>query len=151
VSFLDEKGQPGIVERAFVLPPHSRIGPIMPDERQAIIRGSLVFGHYEQAVDRESAYEMLKARAEREAAAQAPAQSPSQPYSYPPPPGPQPGQARAPRPYYPDQSQAPRRPAGRPRDTLMEAMAKSAARSVGSQLGRSILRGVLGSILGGRR
>ena len=130
VSFLDEKGQPGIVERAFVLPPHSRIGPITPPERQDIIQGSLVFGHYEKAIDRESAYEMLKARAEREAAVQ-------------------PGQARAPRPY-PDYPQAPRRPAGRPRDTLMEAMAKSAARSVGSQLGRSILRGVLGSILGGR-
>ncbi len=77
VSFLDEKGQPGIVERAFVLPPHSRIGPIMPDERQAVIRGSLVYGHYEQAVDRESAYEMLKARAEREAAARGPGSSPA--------------------------------------------------------------------------
>ena len=151
VSFLDEKGQPGIVERAFVMPPHSRIGPVMPDERQAVIRGSLVYGHYEQAVDRESAYEMLKARAERDAAAEVQAQTQPSPYSYPPPPGPQPGQPRAPRPYYPDQPQAPRRPAGRSRDTLMEAMAKSAARSVGSQLGRSILRGVLGSILGGRR
>ena len=151
LSFLDEKGQPGIVERAFVMPPHSRIGPVMPDERQAVIRGSLVYGHYEQAVDRESAYEMLKARAERDAAAEVQAQTQPSPYSYPPPPGPQPGQPRAPRPYYPDQPQAPRRPAGRSRDTLMEAMAKSAARSVGSQLGRSILRGVLGSILGGRR
>ncbi|MCJ7487880.1 MAG: DUF853 domain-containing protein [Candidatus Aminicenantes bacterium] len=150
VSFLDEKGQPGIVERAFVLPPHSRIGSIMPDERQAVIRGSLVYGHYEQAVDRESAYEMLKARAEREAAAQAQAQAQPPSYGYPPPTGTQPGQARAPRPY-PNQPQASRRPAGRPKDTLMEAMAKSAARSVGSQLGRSILRGVLGSILGGRR
>jgi DNA helicase HerA-like ATPase len=151
VSFLDEKGQPGIVERAFVLPPHSRIGPITPPERQDIIRGSLVFGHYEKVIDRESAYEMLKARAEREAATQAQAQAQVQPspYGYPLPPGPQPGQGRAPR--HPDHPQAPRRPAGRSGDTLMEAMAKSAARSVGSQLGRSILRGVLGSILGGRR
>ncbi len=140
VSFLDEKGQPGIVERAFVLPPHSRIGSIMPEERQAIIRGSLVYGHYEKAVDRESAYEMLKARAEREAAAQAQTQAQPPPYGYP----------QAPRPY-PDYPQAPRRPAGRSRDTLIEAMAKSAARSVGSNLGRSILRGVLGSILGGGR
>ncbi|OGD25734.1 MAG: ATP-binding protein [Candidatus Aminicenantes bacterium RBG_19FT_COMBO_65_30] len=145
VSFLDEKGQPGIVERAYVLPPHSRIGPITPPERQAVIQGSLVFGHYEKAVDRESAYEMLKARVEREAAAQA---QPS-PYGYPPPPGPQPGRTRAPR-TYPDYPQAPRRPAGRSRDTLIEAMAKSAARSVGSNLGRSILRGVLGSILRGK-
>jgi len=146
VSFLDEKGQPGIVERAFVLPPHSRIGPVTPPERQAIIQGSLIFGHYEKAVDRESAYEMLKARAEREAAAQVQqAQPQPAPYGYPYPQAPQPG----PRPY--EFPQAPRRPAGRPKDTLLESIAKSAARSAGSQLGRSILRGVLGSILGGRR
>jgi len=151
VSLLDEKGYPGVVERAFVLPPWSRIGPITPTERQETVRGSLIFGHYEKAVDRESAYEMLKARAERAAAeAQAQAQVPQAPYGYPYPQAPRSGQDRAPRPY-PDYPQAPRRPAGRSRDTLMEAMAKSAARSVGSQLGRSILRGVLGSILGGRR
>jgi DNA double-strand break repair helicase HerA and related ATPase len=155
VSFLDEKGQPGIVERAYVLPPHGRIGPVTPPERQAIIQGSLIFGHYERAVDRESAYEMLKARAEREEAERAQAQAEAQaarqaPYGYPYPQAPRSGQGRAPRPY-PDYPQAPKRPAGRSRDTLMEAMAKSAARSVGSQLGRSILRGVLGSVLGGRR
>ncbi|MGZ5439468.1 MAG: helicase HerA-like domain-containing protein [Candidatus Aminicenantales bacterium] len=148
VSFLDEKGQPGIVERAYVLPPHSRIGPIMPAERQAIIHGSVLFGHYEKSVDRESAYEMLKARAEKAAAAaqaqaQAQAEARQAPYQYPPPSG----QGRS---QYP-QPQAPRRPAGRQRDTLIEAMAKSAARSVGSNLGRQILRGVLGSIFGGKR
>jgi len=145
VSFLDEKGQPGIVERAFVLPPWSRIGSVTPAERQAIIQGSVLFGHYEKLVDRDSAYEMLKARAEKAAAesqaqAQAEAQARQAPYGYPPP-----GQGRSP---YP---QEPRRPAGRSRDTLIEAMAKSAARSVGSSLGRQILRGVLGSILGGSR
>ena len=146
VSFLDEKGQPGIVERAYVLPPHSRIGPIMPPERQAIIQSSVIFGHYEKTVDRESAYEMLKERAEKAAAeaqaqAQAQAEARQSPYQYPPPSG----RERSP---YP---QAPRRPAGRSRDTLIEAMAKSAARSVGSNLGRQILRGVLGSIFGGKR
>jgi DNA helicase HerA-like ATPase len=152
VSFLDERGQPGIVERAVVLPPHGRIGSIAPPERQAVVQGSLVFGHYERAVDRESAYELLKARARQaEVAAQAQAQAQAEaeaqarrtPYGYPPPPG------RSPRPH-PDYPAAPRRPAGRSRDTLMEAMAKSAARSVGSSLGRQILRGVLGSILGGK-
>ncbi|MDH4196728.1 MAG: DUF853 domain-containing protein [Candidatus Aminicenantes bacterium] len=148
VSFLDEKGYPGVVERAFVLPPRSRIGTIMSPERQAVIRGSLVFGHYEKAVDRESAYEMLKERAQREAAQAPPVEVPGRaPYGYPQ--APQPGPARAPR--YPGYPQAPRRAPGRPKDTLIEAMAKSAARSVGSNLGRSILRGVLGSILGGRR
>ena len=63
VSFLDEKGRPNIVERAYVLPPASRIGPITPEERQAIIAASPVAGTYEKAVDRESAYEKLKGRA----------------------------------------------------------------------------------------
>ena len=62
VSLLDEKGRPSMVERAFVLPPHSRIGPITTDERAATIKRSLVAGAYEQLVDRESAYEVLKAR-----------------------------------------------------------------------------------------
>jgi DNA helicase HerA-like ATPase len=140
VSFLDEKGQPSVVERAFILPPGSRIGPITPEARQEVIRQSLVYGHYERTIDRDSAYEMLKNRAEsaarqaeEDAARRRTFDVPQQPYP-------------APDPY----RQAPRRPAGR-RDTLLEAMAKSAARSVGSQMGRQILRGVLGSIFGGGR
>jgi DNA helicase HerA-like ATPase len=144
ISFLDEKGQPGIVERAFVLPPCGQIGPVDDNIRHQIITRSTVYGHYERLIDRDSAYEMLKARAEeaarkREEEAQAsrmPSRFPS-PGSYPPP-------------HYPGPRE-PRRPVGRPRDTLLESMAKSAARSVGSQLGRQILRGVLGSILGGGR
>ena len=134
ISFLDEKGMPGVVERAFVLPPRSQIGPIPPPVRQQIIQGSVLFGHYERTIDRESAYEILKARAQGRMpdAASQPAGAPA-PYTYPAPP------------------EAPRRPAGRQRETILESMAKSAARSAASQLGRSILRGVLGSILGGRR
>src|SRR5881227_2945906 len=64
ISFLDEKGRPNVVERAYVLPPASRIGPISPDERRAVIAASPVKGVYEQAVDRESAYDKLKGRAE---------------------------------------------------------------------------------------
>jgi DNA helicase HerA-like ATPase len=134
VSFLDEKGMPGVVERAFVLPPKSQIGPIAPPTRQQIVQQSVLFGHYERLVDRESAYEILKARA----------QTRMQEEPQPGLPGPSPYPGEYPR-------QAPRRPAGRPRDSFLEAMAKSAARSAGSQLGRSILRGVLGSIFGGRR
>jgi DNA helicase HerA-like ATPase len=59
VSFLDDKGQPSIVERAFVLPPRSQIGPITPQQRQQITQSSLLFGHYEKTLDRESAYEAL--------------------------------------------------------------------------------------------
>ena len=64
ISTLDEKGSPGVVERAFVCPPHGQIGPISPDQRKQIIDGSLIAGHYEKMVDRESAYEKLKGRAD---------------------------------------------------------------------------------------
>ena len=65
ISFLDKDERPNIVERALVRPPFSRIGPVTPDERAAVIGGSPVRGRYEKAVDRESAYELLKNRAER--------------------------------------------------------------------------------------
>jgi hypothetical protein len=62
VSFLDEKGIPGMVERAMIMPPHSQIGPITPEQRAAIIKSSVVAGVYETVVDRESAYERLKGK-----------------------------------------------------------------------------------------
>lgn len=62
VSFLDEKGAPQPVERAFVLPPEGQIGPITADERKAMIEGSLLYRHYGEAIDRESAYEILMDR-----------------------------------------------------------------------------------------
>ena len=64
VSFLDEKGRPKIVERALIRPPFSRMGPVTTQERTLVINNSLVVGVYEKAVDRESAYELLKKRAE---------------------------------------------------------------------------------------
>jgi DNA helicase HerA-like ATPase len=62
VSFLDEKGRPNIVDRALIYPPQSQLPPLTPAEREGIIKQSSIFGHYEKVVDRESAYEMLKAR-----------------------------------------------------------------------------------------
>ena len=62
VSFLDEKGRPNIVERALIYPPHSQLPPLAPSDRDAVIKQSTIYGHYEKAVDRESAYEMLKSR-----------------------------------------------------------------------------------------
>jgi len=59
VSFLDEKGAPQPVERAFILPPEGQIGPITPEERKAMVTGSLLYRHYAQTIDRESAYEIL--------------------------------------------------------------------------------------------
>ena len=139
VSFLDAKGRPGVVERAFIVPPQGQIGPITDAQRRRIIQTSLVAGVYDKAVDRESAYEKLKARAE-EAAQAAAAEA----------------QAKA------DAKTA--RQAGSNgggtlgsvlggsgrREGAVEALAKSAARAIGSQVGRSIIRGVLGSIFGKR-
>jgi len=68
VSLLDEKGRPSITERVFVLPPGSQIGPITPEQRQALIKNSLVAGVYEKTVDRESAFERLKGRVDSKAA-----------------------------------------------------------------------------------
>ena len=143
VSLLDEKGRPTIVERAFILPPGSRIGPASDAERDGLIKSSLIYGHYEKIVDRESAYEKLIAKTNARQG-ESPATT-------------TPGQVGAP----PAQaggglfgalgdllggSTGPR---GAHHDGLLESAAKSAARAVGSQVGREIIRGVLGSILGG--
>ncbi|HEY3291205.1 MAG TPA: helicase HerA-like domain-containing protein, partial [Anaerolineae bacterium] len=69
LSFLDEKGMPTVVERAFVVPPGSQIGPITPAQRDQLIKASLLYGHYEKAIDRESAYELLVKKAKDNAAA----------------------------------------------------------------------------------
>jgi DNA helicase HerA-like ATPase len=130
VSLLDEKGRPGVTERAFVVPPGSQLGPISEAERAAALAASPVAGHYEKAVDRDSAYEMLKARTEQAAAQSKPAAQSGNPLS--------------------DMvfgKTGPR--GGRQSQGMLEAMTKSAARSIGSELGRQVLRGVLGSILGG--
>jgi DNA helicase HerA-like ATPase len=65
VSLLDEKGRPNVTERAFIVPPASQLGPVTPEQRKKIIASSTVYGHYEQTVDRESAFEKLKARVEK--------------------------------------------------------------------------------------
>jgi DNA helicase HerA-like ATPase len=64
VSLLDEKGRPAIVERAFIVPPASQVGPISADERAQMLRSSALLSKYEKSIDRESAHEKLTARAE---------------------------------------------------------------------------------------
>jgi DNA helicase HerA-like ATPase len=143
VSFLDDKGRPSIVERAFVLPPHSRIGPATPAERAAVIKNSLVAGVYETLADRESAYEVLKARREQAAAA-----APTAPASQRSPgPAPTSGGGSV----FGDVLGGVLGGGSSRRQSAGEAMVKSAARAIGSGVGREILRGVLGSILGGSR
>jgi hypothetical protein len=65
VSMQDEKGAPTVVERAWVMPPRSSLTPLSPEDMTAVVRGSVLYGTYEKTVDRESAYEKLKARAEQ--------------------------------------------------------------------------------------
>jgi DNA helicase HerA-like ATPase len=131
VSFLDQKGMPEPVERALVRPPNSRIGAVTSQERQQIIQQSVLHGVYERQVDRESAYEMLKNRAETTAQAQEKEAQQKEPQQKSSP------------------ATAPARRPGRQPDSLLEAMTKSAVRAAGSQIGRQILRGLMGSILGG--
>ena len=64
LSVLEADGSPSMVQRAFVVPPHGHIGAIAPEQRQQVMAASLVAGHYEQLIDRESAEEVLLARAQ---------------------------------------------------------------------------------------
>jgi DNA helicase HerA-like ATPase len=138
VSLLDAKGTPTIVERAFIVPPQAQIGPITEAERAAIIKSSLLAGHYEQVIDRESAYEKLKGRAADKQASAAPAK----------------------------QSEAASGGGlggmlggifgggDNRRQSAGEALVKSVVRTVGAELGRQLVRGVMGSLMGsssGRR
>jgi len=132
ISLLDEKGRPTPVERAFVCPPASRLGPATDDERQQTIRSSLLYGHYEKQVDRESAYEQLKSRA-AQTATEAPPAEEGKGFDW----GGMLGGSTGPR--------------GGHREGVIEAAAKNAARAIGSELGRQIIRGVLGSLLGGSK
>lgn len=137
ISFLDEKGRPGIVERAMVIAPGSRMGPVTRDERNGLINHSPLYGKYDEPLDRESAFERL--RKEVQTASE---------------------QAKAP-PAQGDKvtvdnsvlnglkeilfgSTGPR---GGKRDGVVQTMAKSATRQITHQ----IIRGMLGSLLGGRK
>jgi hypothetical protein len=121
VSVLNSKGQPTPVQRVLISPPESRIGPMSRAERVEHLSRSPMRERYQQAVDRESAYELLKSRAGKIAIEEE-----------------QKSQHKASR-------------GGRPRQTPTEALISSAARSIGSQLGRQLARGLLGSLLGNKR
>ncbi len=145
VSLLDEKGAPTVVSRTLIRPPASQLGPASDAERQVVMAASPVRGVYDTAVDRESAHEMLAARAEAADKSQAPARDPrldrlDDAYEKQP-------RARAPRPRAEPRAPAPRRSN---RQSTAEAFTKSVARSVGSSVGRAIFRGILGGLTRGR-
>jgi len=122
VSVLHKDGSPAPVERIFIRPPESQLGPVTPEQRDELIRRSPFSGRYEQEIDRESAYELLKIKTERQAEIADEEQKIKQ-----------------------------QKPKSSSRQSAGEALLKSAARAVGSTVGRQIIRGIMGSLLGGRR
>jgi hypothetical protein len=156
VSCLDAKGIPTMVERAWIMPPGTRIGAITDAERRSVMQSSPVAGRYDQPIDRESAYETLKSRTASRSAAPSPAQHPGTAPTAQVPgagtPTPSAGGTLA------EVGGAlsgmlfgTTGPRGAHHEGMLESAAKSAARSMGSGLGRQILRGVLGSMMGGKR
>jgi DNA helicase HerA-like ATPase len=164
VSFLEGNGTPSMVERALIAPPAARIGPVTPAERKAVVAKSPIRGKYDQAVDPDSAYEMLQRRL------QEPAETPEAA----PAPGPwgngrPASRGRAPAPEAPPQQTGGGwgdvlggilgggAPSGRGRsrmstgEVVVKQVARSVASQVGNQIGKAIIRGVFGSLTGGRR
>jgi DNA helicase HerA-like ATPase len=122
-----------------VVPPGSQLGPISADERRKAIAASSVAGFYEKAVDRESAYEKLRGRAEAKQPDASSGPTAAAPESRP---------ASS---VLSDVLFGRTGPRGGQHDGLAQTLAKSVVRTMGSSVGREIVRGVLGSILGKRR
>ncbi|MGZ0019301.1 helicase HerA-like domain-containing protein [Nitrosomonas sp. wSCUT-2] len=141
VSFLDADGTPGITQRAFILLPASQTGPISTQERQQLMQSSLVAGIYDQAVDRESAYEILQARAGVESTRDGSSKTTD----------PANAASTGILANLGDLLLGSTGKRGGRREGMIDAFAKSAARSVGSSIAREITRGLLGSLLGRKR
>lgn len=147
LSMLDQSGSPAVVERGKIVPPRSQIGAITPEQRKEVIANSLLFGHYDKAVDRESAFEKLQQRAnEKMADAQSAVPAPN---AAVPPAAEETilnkvtreaGSVFAPR----------IGPRGGVYQSEASKIAQSALRAASSQLGRQVMRGILGSLLGAR-
>jgi len=131
VSLLDEKGIPGIVERAKIVPPQSRVGPLLPEERNNIIRSSVIYGVYEKLVDRESAFEILQKKFAEEDAVEKAAEEQAEMIKQ------QKQQRSAPAEY------------GGMIGDLAKYAGRSLSRQVGSEIGRKLVRGLFGSLLAG--
>jgi DNA helicase HerA-like ATPase len=120
VSVLQDGGVPSVVDRTLLSPPASHMGAITVGERRAAINGSPLAGRYDKAIDRESAHELLRARAEK-SAKQAEERDAG------------------------DGGSVAKKPSAG-RQSIGEAFIKSIARTVGSQIGRQLMRGILGSL-----
>ncbi|MFS4437750.1 helicase HerA-like domain-containing protein [Paracoccaceae bacterium GXU_MW_L88] len=143
VSTLANKGVPSVVQRTLIRPPSSQLGPITAEERKAFIANSPMFGAYEEPLDRESAYEILTARADEAAKEAAEAEAAEEKAE----------EFKRARRYQIDWDMpAAEKPKSRSRrsDTATEAFAKSMMRSLGTKTGTAIVRGVMGSLFKGR-
>lgn len=151
VSFLDGQGAPTPVERALVVPPESRVGPITAEERSALRQASVLHDHYREAQDRESAYELLRQRAaeaeaaaeaakrEAEAAKQAAAAAKQEASE----------QLKLERAQEREAARA-AATAAREKERMLLSLAGEAGNLLGGRTGRSIARGLMGGILGRR-
>ncbi|VXC92402.1 conserved hypothetical protein [Pseudomonas sp. 8Z] len=127
VGTLEEKGTPAMVQRVAVAPPQSRIGPLSDAERAVLVRQSPLQGRYDKPIDRESAYELLTARAEKSAAGAVERADQS---------AAEPGLGQM---------------AGEFLGGIAGQALKSAVRQAANQLGRQLVRGLMGSLLGSKR
>lgn len=123
VSVLTEDGSPTQVERILIRPPSSQIGPITTEQREDLLKRSPFHGRYDEEVDRDSAYEMLKQKTEQQRQEELEEK---------------------------EAKQEKKTSGGRQRQTVTEALLKNAARSIGTTVGRQIVRGIMGSLLGRR-
>ena len=143
VSFLDEKGRPSVTQRVYVIPPGSQIGPISDAHRADLIKTSLVAGTYEQAVDRESAYEILAQRGAQ--AVPATAGAPGAPGATP---AAESGGFLGEALQWGKEAMFGRTgPRGGQYDGLVQNVVKGEMR----RMGRELVRGVLGGLIGGKK
>lgn len=136
VSILEKGGVPSITERVLVLPPSTQIGPITPDQRRSVIQASIIYGHYEKAIESESAFEKLqKITTSGSSASTQPEKKEEESSDF----------------SFKDILGGGSSTKRGGRQSVGEAMVKSAARTVANEVGRQIVRGVLGGIFGKRR
>lgn len=131
VGTLEDRGTPAMVQRVAIAPPQSRIGPLNEAERAQLLRGSPQAGRYDRPVDRESAYEILQARAAQKSADDAAQKN-------------APGPAKQEGPGIGGM-------AGELLGSLASQVMKTAVRQAANQIGRQLVRGLMGSLLGGKR
>ncbi|NJM07144.1 DUF853 family protein [Candidatus Gracilibacteria bacterium] len=162
VSFLDEKGRPSIVQRAFVVPPASQIGSITPEQRTALREAALVAGHYEQALDRESAFELLRARAAAaaeaaetvkvaEAAAKAAKEAEKEAEKERKEAEKEAARATKEAERLQKEAERAARADQRAQQEMIESVTRQAGRALNSSIGKELVRGLFGTLLGGKK